>query len=72
MPHQHENKMRYKAIFPAALIYCALLIVLAFVLDTPANIWRGLGHIVLMGDTLITDYVALAGIGAAFVNSALV
>ena len=69
---RQEGKMRYERIFPAALIYCALLIALAFLLDSPGNIWNGLGRIVLEGDTLITDYIALAGAGAALVNSALV
>ncbi len=72
MREREEQKLRYEKIYPAALCYCAVLIILAFVLDTPANIWQGLQKIVLLGDTLITDYVALAGIGAAFVNSALV
>lgn len=73
MPHSHhEGKMRFELIFPATLVYCALLAALAFLLDTPANIWNGLGHIIFEGDTLITDYIQLAGVGAALVNSSLV
>ena len=64
--------MRYKKIYPAAIYYCTALIFLAFVLDTPGNIWTGMQRIILMEDSLITDYIELAGIGAAFVNSALV
>jgi len=64
--------MRYWKIFPASLCYCAALILLAFLTDTPTNIWKGLIHIAVSGDTLITDYVATAGLGAALVNSALV
>lgn len=64
--------MRYERIYPAAICYCFALFFLAFVLDTPAHIWAGLRKIVLMEDSLITDYIQLAGIGAAFVNSALV
>lgn len=67
-----EETPRYEYIFPAALVYCAVLLLLALFLDSPANIWAGLKRIVLEGDTLITDYVALAGVGAALVNSALV
>jgi len=70
--HHQEPKMRYEKIFPAALCYCGLLFLLAFLLDSPANIWQGLQRIVLLGDTLITDYIAMAGVGAALVNSALV
>ena len=73
MPHSHhEGKMRFELIFPATLVYCALLAALAFLLDTPANIWNGLGRIIFEGDTLITDYIQLAGVGAALVNSSLV
>lgn len=74
MPHQShpEGKMRYERIFPATLVYCALLIALAFLLDGPGSIWNGLGRIIFEGDTLITDYIALAGVGATLVNSALV
>lgn len=64
--------MRYEKIYPAAICYCFALLFLAFVLDSPAHIWAGLRRIVLMEDSLITDYIQLAGIGAAFVNSALV
>jgi len=64
--------VRYRSIFPVALCYCAGLILMAFLLDPPAQIWAGLGRIVLEADTLITDYVSLAGPGAALVNSALV
>lgn len=68
----HEQKLRYEKIYPASLCFCAFWILLAFLLDTPENIWQGLKLIVLTPDTLITDYIALAGIGAALVNSALV
>lgn len=64
--------MRYQKIFPAALCYCAALAVLAFALDTPSEIMAGLWKIVTSQDTLITDYMALAGVGAALINSALV
>lgn len=64
--------MRYRNIYPAALAYCALLMVLALALNSPAEIWTGLRRIVLMGDTLITDYIAISCPGAALMNSALV
>lgn len=64
--------MRYRKIIPIALAYCALLTVLAFLADSPADILVGLERILMAGDTLITDYIDLAGVGAAFLNSALV
>lgn len=61
-----------KLVYPLTLAYCALLVVLAFFWDDPAQIGAGLGRILLSEDTLITDYVALGGAGAALINSALV
>ncbi|WP_195988323.1 DUF1576 domain-containing protein [Clostridium sp. D53t1_180928_C8] len=47
------------------------LIVFAFCLDTPSEIFSGLKAIILSSDILITDYMAVGGIGAALVNAAL-
>lgn len=49
---------------------------LAFVLfglavSGPAEVFRGLGRILMARDTLITDYIGLGGMGAAFVNAGL-
>lgn len=46
-------------------------IVFAFCLDTPSEIFSGLKAIILSSDILITDYMAVGGIGAALVNAAL-
>lgn len=46
-------------------------IVFAFCLDTPYEIFSGLKAIILSSDILITDYMAVGGIGAALVNAAL-
>ena len=61
-----------RQIYPLALGYCALLTILALILDGPARIWAGLPIILTSQSVLITDYVALGGVGAALVNSALV
>lgn len=61
-----------RPIYLLALGYCALLTVLALVLDTPVHIWAGLRTIFTSPGVLISDYVALGGVGAALVNSALV
>jgi len=45
--------------------------ILAFILDTPTNIIRGLYNIIIAPDILLTDYIAVGGVGAAFVNSAI-
>lgn len=49
-----------------------LLFVTAFLLDTPADIGKGMITIVLSRDTLITDYFELACYGAAFFNAGLI
>lgn len=66
-----ENDTRHAKV----ALYALIGLVSAFGLasagfDLPA-IGRGLVAIVVSPDTLINDYVAIAGIGAAFVNAAL-
>ena len=68
-PHPHT---RYNKMMPFLWVFAALLALSGFLLDTPANILSGLKTIVLTEDALITDYVMVAGVGAALVNSALV
>ena len=53
-------------------LFGALLVLFGLCQDTPADILRGLGVIVTREDVLITDYIAIAGMGAAFVNAGLV
>lgn len=62
----------YPQIIPITLICCALLAALAFLLSSPAGALMGLTYIIFTPDTLITDYIALAGPGGAFLNAALV
>ena len=68
----HEHHARYDRMFPYLWIYVLLMLVTGFLLDTPEHIFEGLIKIVLVEDALITDYVLVAGPGAALVNSALV
>lgn len=52
---------------------CALfLITLGFILDSPKEIIEGFYQIITQSDALITDYLAIAGIGATFINSGLI
>ena len=71
MPNRDPQRNR-PLIYPLTLGYCALLAVLALILDRPAQIGTGLMTILTSQSVLITDYVALGGVGAALVNSALV
>jgi len=70
--HEHHEHHRYDRMLPYLWAYTALLAVFGFLLDSPADILAGLKRIVLVEDALITDYILVAGPGAALVNSALV
>ncbi|MBU3114693.1 DUF1576 domain-containing protein [Clostridium lacusfryxellense] len=52
--------------------FSILLIILAFIMDSPMEIFIGFKKIIVESDILITDYIKLAGVGAAFLNVALV
>ncbi|PAT01286.1 hypothetical protein CI105_07455 [Candidatus Izimaplasma bacterium ZiA1] len=47
------------------------LILLAFILDSPVNIFNGYKVILLSQSILLTDYLLIAGIGATLLNSGL-
>ncbi len=64
--------MRYKRVYPILLCFVGYLFVLGFLLGEPGSILPGLKTIIFTEDALITDYLKIAGPGAAFVNSALV
>lgn len=53
------------------LFFPTVLIVFAFIFDSPSDIAKGLYSIVVSKDILLTDYLAVGGIGAAFLNAAL-
>lgn len=53
------------------LLIAISLIIFGFVVDTPRNILKGIYHIIIHPDSLITDYLVIGSIGAAFVNSSL-
>lgn len=67
LPHVHR---RNAALLPAAAGFGALLLV--FGLFHSQNLFQGLWTLLSHEDVLITDYVALCGIGPAFVNAGLV
>jgi hypothetical protein len=49
-----------------------ILIVFAFISNTPNQILDGLIKILSTNDNLLTDYIALSNLGATFINAALV
>lgn len=64
--------MRYDRMYSLLWIYTAVLALFGLLLDSPTQILQGLTTIILTEDALITDYVLIAGPGAALINSALV
>lgn len=64
--------MRYRPMYRLILLYVLALMLAAVVFDDAADIGPGLWKIMTMQDVLITDYVEIAGPGAAFMNAALV
>lgn len=69
---QLREKLKGKELLSFSIFTMILLFLSAFLLNTPAEIGRGMITIVLSRDTLITDYFELACYGAAFFNAALV
>ena len=70
----HERLARYDRMFPCLWAFAGLLALAGVLagLDSGENILWGLYQIVTTEDALITDYVRIAGVGAALVNSAIV
>lgn len=67
-----QTQERYNEIFPMTITFSLILMALGLALDEPGNVPTGLYRIVTMQDLLITDYVSIAGVGAALVNAGLV
>jgi len=61
----------YEPYFFMLLIYLFFLCI-AFIADTPQQLWEGLKAIITSRSVLITDYIEIGGIGAALLNVVLV
>jgi len=68
-----DNDGRYRIPVDYYIMFCicVLFVVIAFILDSPREIIEGYFKIQTSRSVLITDYIQLAGIGAALVNSAI-
>ena len=65
-------RRRNGALLPASALFGLALILFGLCQGPPECILSGLRTIITMEDVLITDYIAVAGIGAAFVNAGMV
>ena len=63
-----KNRIRITAFVSA---FCIALLVFAFIVDTPQEIFSGEWIILTSPSILITDYIALAGLGATLFNTAV-
>lgn len=69
----HRTLQRYnKAILPGCAAFGLVLLIFGLCQAPPSEILSGLITIIRYEDVLITDYIAIAGIGPAFVNAGLV
>jgi Protein of unknown function (DUF1576) len=66
-PNPHSDSV----ILLVVALYAASFVVFGFLVDTPADIARGLVAITTSRDTLLTDYFGVGGIGAGCVNAGL-
>ena len=67
-----EIKMSRHTHFLIFLVLPIAFLTLAFLFDTPSNIFSGLNEIVLAPDILLTDYLAVGGFGATLLNVSLI
>jgi hypothetical protein len=65
LPRSNRGVLLIVALFPLAFIVAGLAI------DGPTAVLHGLRSILSSRDTLITDYIGVGGMGAAFVNAGL-
>ncbi len=67
-----RTRFRHDRMYLVLLGAAAALALMGLCVSTPIEIVQGLWDIATRGDVLITDYMETAGMGAAFVNAALV
>ena len=73
MPHRPtHHHHRNLSLFPIAGAFGVLLVLFGLLQAPFAEILSGLKVLICSEDVLITDYIALAGMGPAFVNAGLV
>jgi hypothetical protein len=66
--NKEEIILSRRSHFLILLILPLTFLALAFIFDTPANIFSGLDKIIWAPDILLTDYLAVGGFGAALFN----
>jgi hypothetical protein len=67
-----ERIIKTKKEYAILTFYALSFIIFGFIVDSAKNILKGLISIIREPDILITDYIGVGGMGAAFVNSGLI
>lgn len=67
-----NTRHRIDVSFLVLYLFAAALLLFALVCDSPPRLWSGLKAILLQSGMLITDYIAVGGVGATFLNAGLV
>lgn len=62
-----KEDVKYKIMF----MYGAIILISAFFFNTPAEIFQGMKNILVSPSILLTDYILIGNLGAAFFNSGL-
>jgi hypothetical protein len=62
---------RNTALIRILMVFPALLLIFAFIYDSPKDIASGIYKIVVSPDILLNDYLETGGLGAAFLNASL-
>lgn len=68
---QHKIKTFLQKPYNVLLVIFTYTLIFGLLCDTPQNIYNGLINIIYERSVLITDYVAIGGVGATLVNVAL-
>lgn len=71
LPAPSEQALTDRRALRVVALFAAWFVAAGFVIDSPAQVWRGLVAIIASRDTLVTDYMGVGGIGASFVNAGL-
>jgi len=53
------------------LVLPSIMLIMAFIFDSPSNIVNGLYKMIISPDVLLTDYLEIGGIGATFINASI-
>ncbi|TCK90502.1 uncharacterized protein DUF1576 [Natranaerovirga hydrolytica] len=70
--NSQDNSVSLNTRYIFLLCYALYFIVFGFIVDSPKEIMEGLMAIVQTPSVLMTDYVAVGGVGSAFVNAGLI